>query len=378
MKKLAVIHYLPVEFYPPVVNLLNTIAEKKLLNTKVWTTHNNKRRKVYHNNNLMSISRTDAPKKGDNKIFRLVKYALFNIKTFLGLLFFNPKVILYYESYSAGPVYWYLKWFGDKNKRLFIHCHEYFDAQWYAEGMSLVKLYHIREKNYLYPKAAWISQTNAQRVALFLEDHPNISKSKVHVIKNHPPNSWITLSTAKKGIKKNTNVPLKFVYIGSLSLENTFIREFCNWVILKNGKVDFAIYAFNTSIDTHNYLSAINSEYINYLPVGVEYEKIPQILVKYDIGVILYKGNTLNAKLCVSNKLFEYLACGLEVWVTKEQEGSMSYLDRNRQPRIMLLDFENFDETLIESYKNSKKLPLANYNFSFENECAILIGMMNC
>ena len=44
----------------------------------------------------------------------------------------------------------------------------------------------------------------------------------------------------------------------------------------------------------------------------------------------------------------------------------------------MLLDFENFDETLIESYKNSKKLPLANYNFSFENECAILIGMMNC
>ena len=182
MKRLAVVHYLPLEFYPPAVNFLNAIAKKELLNTKVWTTHNNKKRKVYKNPTLSSISRTIAPKKNDYKGFRLLKYLLFNFKTFMGLLFFNPEVILYYESYSAGPVYWYLKYFGT-NKRLFIHCHEYFDPQWYAKGMSLVKLYHTYEKKYLYPNAAWISHTNAQRVAFFLADHPNYPKIEVQTIR---------------------------------------------------------------------------------------------------------------------------------------------------------------------------------------------------
>lgn len=375
MKRLAVIHYLPLEFYPPVVNLLIALAGKELFNTKVWTTHNNKQRQVYKNPTLSSVSRTIAPKKSDYKGIRLLKYLLFNFKTFMGLLFFNPEVILYYESYSAGPVYWYLKYFGN-NKKLFIHCHEYFDAQWYAKGMSLVKLYHTYEKKYLYPKAAWISHTNAQRVTLFLADHPNILNNRVHVVENHPPKSWASISKEKKLVKKNINEQLKFVYVGSLSLENTFIQEFCNWVISKNGKVIFTIYAFNTTVSTYNYLLSLHSEYIDFNPGGIEYEKIPQVLSGYDIGVILYKGNTLNAKLCVSNKLFEYLACGLEVWVTKQQEGSLPYLDSNNQPRVMALDFDNFNETLINSYLASDSLPYKTHFFNSENQLDSLINNM--
>ena len=375
MKRLAVIHYLPLEFYPPVVNLLSALAEKDLFNTRVWTTHNNKQRQVYKNPTLSSVSRTIAPKKSDYKGIRLLKYLLFNFKTFMGLLFFNPEVILYYESYSAGPVFWYLKYFGN-NKKLFIHCHEYFDPQWYAQGMSLVKLYHTYEKKYLYPKAAWISHTNAQRVALFLADHPNILKNRVHVVENHPPKSWASISKEKKLVKKNTNEQLKFVYVGSLSLENTFIQEFCNWVISKNGKVIFTIYAFNTTVSMYNYLLSLHSEYIDFNPGGIEYEKIPQVLSGYDIGVILYKGNTLNAKLCVSNKLFEYLACGLEVWVTKQQEGSLPYLDSNNQPRVMALDFDNFNETLINSYLASDSLPYKTNFFNSENQLDSLINNM--
>ena len=375
MKRLAVIHYLPLEFYPPVVNLLSALAEKDLFNTRVWTTHNNKQRQVYKNPTLSSVSRTIAPKKSDYKGIRLLKYLLFNFKTFIGLLFFNPEVILYYESYSAGPVFWYLKYFGN-NKKLFIHCHEYFDPQWYAQGMSLVKLYHTYEKKYLYPKAAWISHTNAQRVALFLADHPNILKNRVYVVENHPPKSWASISKEKKLVKKNINEQLKFVYVGSLSLENTFIQEFCNWVISKNGKVIFTIYAFNTTVSTYNYLLSLHSEYIDFNPGGIEYEKIPQVLSGYDIGVILYKGNTLNAKLCVSNKLFEYLACGLEVWVTKQQEGSLPYLDSNNQPRVMALDFDNFNETLINSYLASDSLPYKTHFFNSENQLDSLINNM--
>ena len=377
MKRLAVVHYLPLEFYPPAVNLLNAFAEKDLFNTKVWTTHNNKQRQVFKSPTSTSISRTIAPKKRDNKGFRLLKYLLFNFKTFMGLLFFNPEVILYYESYSAGPVYWYLKYFGN-NKRLFIHCHEYFDAQWYAKGMSLVKLYHTYEKNYLYPKAAWISHTNTQRVALFLEDHPNVSKNKVQTIKNYPPKSWVT-TRETSAIKPQVNItPIKLVYVGSLGINNTFIQEFCNWVQSKKGTVTFTIYAFNTTKPTYNYLSSLHSEYIDFKPGGIEYDKIPQVLSIYDIGVILYKGNTLNAKFCVSNKLFEYLACGLEVWVTKEQEGTLPYLDSNNQPRVMALDFENFDQTLIKSHKAARILPYKTHLFNFENQLdSIVAAMLN-
>ena len=161
-----------------------------------------------------------------------------------------------------------------------------------------------------------------------------------------------------------------------MSLENTFIQEFCNWVISKNGKVIFTIYAFNTTVSMYNYLLSLHSEYIDFNPGGIEYEKIPQVLSGYDIGVILYKGNTLNAKLCVSNKLFEYLACGLEVWVTKQQEGSLPYLDSNNQPRVMALDFDNFNETLINSYLASDSLPYKTNFFNSENQLDSLINNM--
>ena len=376
MKRLAVVHYLPLEFYPPAVNFLNAFAEKELFKTKVWTTHNNKQRQVFKSPTLTSISRTIAPKKRDNKGFRLLKYLLFNFKTFMGLLFFNPEVILYYESYSAGPVYWYLKYFST-NKRLFIHCHEYFDPQWYAKGMSLVKLYNTYEKKYLYPNAAWISHTNAQRVAFFLADHPNIPENRVHVVENHPPESWNSISRTKTVLNKNDKKQLKFVYVGSLSLENTFIKEFCDWVISKNGKVTFTIYAFNTTNPTYNYLSSLHSEYINFKPGGIEYDKIPHVLSGYDIGVILYKGNTLNAKFCASNKLFEYLVCGLEVWVSKEQEGSLPYVNLASRPRVKLLDFGYLQEKLIADYYQSSTLSLSKVSYNFEKTIKMFMNKLN-
>ena len=347
MKRLAVVHYLPLEFYPPAVNLLNAFAEKELFNTKVWTTHNNKQRQVFKSPTLTSISRTIAPKKSDYKGFRLLKYLLFNFKTFMGLLFFNPEVILYYESYSAGPVYWYLKYFGN-NKRLFIHCHEYFDAQWYAKGMSLVKLYHSYEKNYLYPKATWISQTNKDRIQMFASDHPNLPSGILKVTPNYPPKDWLRRTSLKK---PDGHTVIKTVYVGSLSLKDTFIKEYCDWVLKQNGKVYFHIYAYNLHDDTIDYLKSLNTDYIVFYTKGVEYNKMPALLADYDIGLILYKAHTKNYKYNAPNKLFEYLVCGLKVFYPDVMLGIKPYLTEN----IIPLNFKNMTsiDALVPNFKTS-------------------------
>jgi hypothetical protein len=366
---------MPLEYYPPVTNMLDVLGNEENLNLKVWSTENVKSRIPYVNINLNKIKRTAFPSSGQNRFFRLFFYLWFNVKVFIGLIIFNPKVVFYYESYSVGPVYWYLKCFG-KKKKLVIHYHEYFDQAWYDQGMALVSLYYKYEKRFLWQKADWISHTNSFRLDLFKAEHQSLEHSKLHVLSNFPPESWSSVVEAKTSNNLEENNILKIVYIGSLSLEHTYIEEFCIWVIAQKGRVVFDIYAFNCSSSLINYLKRLNSKYINFNEDGVEYNEIPNLLANYNIGVILYKATTPNAKYCASNKLFEYLVCGLEVWVSKEQEGTVPYINVQNRPIVKAVDFKNLKTTLIEDYYNSLNLPFLKTNFSCKKELKPLVHVL--
>ena len=368
MKRVAIVHFMPLEFYPPVTNALNFIGIHKQFTTKVWSTINNKGRVPYSNSDLKRIRRTHFPKTNDFIVYRLFKYFYFNILTFFELIIFNPSVVIYYESYSAWPVYWYIKWFG-KQKKIFKHCHEYFDAKWYAEGMTLVKLYHSYEKRFLYPRADWISHTNIYRVDMFLKDFPELEPAKIHILPNYPPKSWSLNDAKETGVAKI----LRAVYVGSLSLEHTYIKEFCDWVVLQDGKIHFDIFAFNCPVTTVTYLKQLNSDFINFYDDGIAYNDIPNTLKSHDIGVILYKGTSLNAKYCASNKLFEYLICNLEVWLSEEQLGSVPYLRDRFKPRVLALNFKELHLDLITDYKSANQLPLVPLMLTCENELQKLI-----
>jgi hypothetical protein len=335
MIKIAVIHYLPIEFYPPTMNFLDIIGSKRKNKIKAWTTDNSKRRNIYFNNNIESISRALSPKINENVIVRILKYLLFNLNCFLGLIIYKPNKIIYYESYSAWPVYWYLLLFGKKTE-LFIHYHEYFSKEWYASGMKLVRLYHTYEKNFLYKKAKWISQTNEDRVRLFLKNNPEILKNKMKILPNFPPKSWQNIQKTKK----TDYSVLKIVYVGSLSLGATYIKEFCEWVISQKGKVIFDIYAFNIDKTTTRYLNLLKVQHINFFENGIEYDNLPRILSNYDIGVILYKAIIDNLKFNAPNKLFEYLACGLQVWYSNKMLGIKPY----ESDDVLAMDFDNIDK----------------------------------
>ena len=216
MKKIAVVHYMPLEYYPPVTNFLDVAAPLGGWDIKVFSTKNNKNRKIYQNPRLSKVYRSSLPQPGEKSVVRLFKYLKFNVSCLLQLILFNPEEILYYESYSAGPVYWYIKFFSN-NTRLHIHYHEYSSPEWYKNGMQLVKIYHDDEKNFLYQKAHWISQTNKERIDLFLKDNPEVNGEKMRILPNYPPDSWSKIAKSHRKENKRLNT----VYIGSLSLEST-------------------------------------------------------------------------------------------------------------------------------------------------------------
>ena len=299
---------MPLEYYPPVTNLLDIITKHSFV-VKVWSTHNINDRAVYFNEKLKNITRSVFPKKDDSILKRFAKYCIFNLSCFLDLVIYRPEVIFYYESYSVFPVFLYLKLFG-KGTRLYIHYHEYEDRENYKNGMKLVRYYHKLEKKFLYKRASWISQTNKDRLHMFASDHPKLPSEVLKIMPNYPPKIWSSQVSVNSRIAKNA---IRTVYVGSLSLKDTFIKEYCDWVLKQNGKVYFHIYAYNLHDDTIEYLSSLNTDYIVFYTKGIEYNKMPALLADYDIGLILYKAHTKNYKYNAPNKLFEYQACGLKV-----------------------------------------------------------------
>jgi len=344
---LAIIHYMPLEFYPPIINLLNYISGKKELINYVFSTKNNKNRKPYENKKIR-LYRTSFPNTSDSTYTRFAKYWGFNWFTLFNLILKNPVLILYYESYSAWPVYVYLKYFNTKCK-LFIHYHEYSPPQWYKEGMRLVKWYHKLEVKHLYRRATWISHTNSDRLQLFHNDYPFIGKQVLHVLPNYPPSSWATTRA-----ESSSNI-ISIVYVGALSIADTFIFEFCEWV-KKQLVITFDIYSYNYHKEAADYLESINDSNIRFFKEGFRYNQLPQLLSKYNVGVILYKGTSLNCIYSVPNKLFEYLACNLDVWFPKEMKGCYKNITTGTYPKVSMLDFQHLDYLHIHSLISRKEL----------------------
>ncbi|MCK0123642.1 hypothetical protein MWU76_04460 [Gelidibacter sp. F2691] len=365
MKKVAVIHYMPLEFYAPVTNFLDIFSGSDNNSVSVFSTHNNKDRKVYVNSRVRRIYRYSFPGKRERRLNRIIKYLIFNFSCFFNLLRLQPNCILYYESYSAWPVYWYLRLFGEKTT-LFIHYHEYTSPSEYLNGMRFVKMYHQYEKKFLYNKAHWISHTNQQRVDLFLKDIPEVDINKMKVIPNYPPCSWIIDKQAETVLDKEV---LHTVYIGSLSLSNTYIKEYCDWVLTQNGRITFDIYSFNLHSDTHHYLDSLNSEHIRFYSEGVEYQNIPTILSEYQVGLILYKNYSENVIYCAPNKLFEYLACGLKVVYSDKILGIKPY----NSDIVISLDFQELASTKLFNSFTFEKKNVFNNQFSAEHALKPLI-----
>ena len=338
-RRVAIIHALPLEYYPPVTNLLGYLSSLGGLDVEVFTVPNGAGRSAYVHNGIR-IHRFPWVQVGDGMAARLWKHTGFTFRTVQQLCRFRPAAILYFEPHSAMPAYVYARYF-NQTVAILLHNHEYYDPDQFRQpGMRILRLCHQREVSYLYRRAVWISQTNADRLELLLRDYPFIDRSVTRVLPNYPPRFWVASVASQP---KPPRPPLRCVHIGSVSLEDSYVREICAWVVSQKGAVTLDLYDYKIPARTRQFLAGVEGDLIRCFDIGVPYAELPRLLPQYHVGLILHRGTTANYVYNAPNKLFEYLACGLDVWCPLEMLGVGPYLRHDAAPKVFSADFNRLD-----------------------------------
>jgi hypothetical protein len=335
--RLAIIHFNPIERYPPVMNWLNYLAGHMDGKTEVLvlTMASAPGEGAFPSPAPFIRIKRVGNLNGRSAVSRYRNYLAFYASAIGRLAGWRPDAVLYYETLSAYPAILY-KRIINRDSRLFVHYHEYMSPKEYQEGMTLIRWGHKLEKR-AYPSYAWISHTNEDRMGMFMEDLQGIRLHHTHILPNYPPLSW-------RSEKRENGVgsPVRLVYAGALSLETMYTRVFTDWILRQEGKVVLDIYSGNMSGETGEFLSMLNSPHIRFCG-RVDYFDLPRVLRNYDAGVILYNGNIPNYVYNVPNKFYEYWACGLDVWFPEKMKSSLALVTTDSYPKIVAIDFEKLE-----------------------------------
>ncbi len=224
---IAIIHFNPIELYPPIINLLNYLAEK-MPEKKVYVFTNSSGaaiQKYIPGNSNIVIRRFAIIDLRISSLRRYRNYFSFYCRTYTSLRKIHPKWLWYFETLSALPASWYFRYKKAQDTKLLIHYHEYMSPAEYRNGPWMVKWIHRREKK-LYKIVYSLSHTNEKRMQLFLKDNDLVLGDRASIFPNYPPKSWIS----GKPDKRNIEYPVRIVHVGAIGLESFYIRELCEWV----------------------------------------------------------------------------------------------------------------------------------------------------
>ena len=368
MNKIAIIHFNPLERYPPLQNLLAEMSNREDVSVILLTNHTlNSDLSVFETkSSKIKIIRVTKLSSSQTSLIRCINYFLFYLIAIVRLLLFHPDSILYFETLSSFPAIVYQ--FFIKKTKLYIHYHEYTSAEEYNSGMFLNKFFHRWEKK-IYLKAVWVSHTNHFRMTMFKQDILPLHLSTTYLLPNYPSQEW------KSKPKQFINDPLLVVYAGAFSLDTMYVREFANWVVNQQGRVLWDIYSYNMTNEVCNFILGLNCSWIQLKP-GVDYHELPIILKRYNVGVILYKGHIPNYIYNAPNKLFEYLACGIDVWFPDVMIGSLDFTTRDTFPKVIPIDFETLDKMVFKELLSREKFIIKESNYFYEVALEKLIKRM--
>jgi len=338
--KVAYVHNLPLEYYPPASNFLDLIGRSQKTEVRVFTSRNRKQRALYENN-AIKIMRSSPPNPSAAVLWRMLIALWWHLRTAFSLVVFRPSAIIYIEPHSALAVYLYYRLFRG-SARLFIHHHEYYERKDYTRpGMRLPQLGSRLERSDLFQRAEWISQTNSDRLQLARGDHPDVPAGTWQVLPNYPPAAWASPPASRS--PATVQAPLRLIYVGSASFEDTYIREIAQWATVHPDDIKLHICGYNVAADVWAWLEKERFANVTFDATGYVYEDLPIILSAFDVGLVLYKGNTTNFIFNVPNKVFEYLVCGLEVWYPPEMTGTCHFRETTGAP-LRELDFAHLNE----------------------------------
>ncbi|MBO9200157.1 MULTISPECIES: glycosyltransferase family protein [Niastella] len=226
----------------------------------------------------------------------------------------------------------------------------------YKQGMVINRWLHNLER-LLYARAEWISHTNETREQLFTNDIGIKKKLSTYTLPNYPSGNWYTIASK---VNRNNRPEIGFVYVGALSMHTMFTKEMALFISNNVGKCYWDIYSDNCEAEVMSFLKELAAPNISFKE-SVSYNTLPQILPRYDIGVILYKGDTPNYAYNAPNKFFEYSAAGLTVWFPPGMKGMMPYEQQEKKPFVLCVEFDNLTLPSESEARRIEQLPAQMY-----------------
>jgi hypothetical protein len=340
--RIVILHFQPLEKYPPILNLVRDLEKEKTIKVSVLSTKNDK------NWFTSSLDLHRWGKVGSRKWTRYYTYILFNLLALFYLLIKRPTKVLYNETLSCWPVYWYKKL--RSNIKLYIHFHEYASEEEKNRSSTYYKNLLAKEV-YLLQQADWVSHTNEDRMRLFRKDYPFLLDFQCHIFPNYPPADWSIRAQHVRVNRAARNI-IKLIYVGALGLQTTYIKELAEWIHEQQGKYSLDIYTDNIEQEVIELLQKLNSAFIKLKP-AIPYFDLPEVIAKYDVGMVLYKGHIPNYVYNVPNKVVEYLICGLSVVYSKELISTRFFQEKFALEKMRSIDFKIISNITITVPKNS-------------------------
>jgi hypothetical protein len=158
-----------------------------------------------------------------------------------------------------------------------------------------------------------------------------------------PPKSWWNKYGQFK--IKSTKETIKLVYVGACDNQTMYVKEVLDWVSANQGQLELTIISQQLDEQTKNLIAQYDTMAIK-LKEPIDYYLLPMELIKYDIGLVLYKGHIPNHVYSVPNKVYEYLYSGLQVIVDQKLITTI----RLGIEQIHVVDYTSLD---LESMKKS-------------------------
>lgn len=341
--------------YPPAINFATYLSDNFQSNdltdiTLVTTKPNTELHQVSLPN--VQIIRYQGIAEGMSAFKKLRQYLYVYTAVTFKLFKYKPQSLFYYETLSSLPFVIYSVFY--KKINLYIHYHELFTHEQLQKGRPLHKFLNLLENRFLYARAKWISETNSQRMTIFLEQYGlAFDFIKHRILPNYPPKKWIEHPMRNQVEDENTN-KIKLLHIGSLSFETMFLNEILEH-FGNNDRFEITFYSHITDNDSIEKLKS----YRNVIFKGsINYREIPNLKGMYDVGLVIYKGNSLNVIYSAPNKIFEYLALGLDVWCSDKLITAQEFQTQETYPKLVMVDFENISRFNIQKALNREKLLL--------------------
>jgi hypothetical protein len=178
---------------------------------------------------------------------------------------------------------------------------------------------------------------------------------------NYPSKNWAGAAVTRRDKDK-----IKLVYAGSLGYDTTYLKELAEWVLKNKDRVSLDLYAYNVDEKALKFLGSIQDDCIQ-LRDGVNYKELPYILKQYDVGLVIYRPVSENWISNAPNKMFEYLACGLDVWFSQTMAYALAYERDKAFPKVIAVDFENLAAFDIQHAVNRDGLEYKETNYFYED-----------